>query len=73
VLKVDIQPFNAISRIAILEAVERHIPEILPYSHFALSEDIQVFFTSMDKTVSLLVPIRSIDTALPAVSIREGC
>jgi hypothetical protein len=59
VLKVDISnTYNAISRIAILEAV-RHIPEILPYSHFALYEDTQVFFTSKDKTVSLLVPMKT--------------
>jgi hypothetical protein len=67
VLKMDISnAHNAISRIAILEAVERHIPEIRPYSHLACYEDTQVSFTSMDKTFSLLLP------SLASRNISEG-
>jgi hypothetical protein len=50
VLKVDIaNAYNSISRREILEAVGREIPELLPYSHFALQEDTKVFFTSRDR------------------------
>jgi hypothetical protein len=60
VMKLDItNAYNSISRTAILEAVEAHIPDLLPYTHFALGNDTKVYFSSRDKEVSLCVPMKT--------------
>jgi hypothetical protein len=48
-----------------LDITNAHIPDLLPYTHFALGDETKVSFSSRDKEVSPCVPMK---TGCPQVS-----